>query len=87
MADPAPYAEPGPDRIRCPRREPTTPPLGVRHRPGGRQLTGDRGTWDPTVPHPSLSSVWLRCNDAAMTCETTGDTDTTYAVGPARTSG
>lgn len=43
----------------------------------GGALEGNRGTWESDVV---LSSRWLRCNRAANSCESTGDTDTRYVV-------
>ncbi len=46
----------------------------------GGTLTGTRGTWESDT---DLSSRWLRCVPATNTCVSTGDTDLSYAVGPA----
>lgn len=43
----------------------------------GGTLTGNRGTWQSGT---QLSSEWIRCATANSGCETTGDTDLSYAV-------
>lgn len=43
----------------------------------GGTLTGDRGRWEPDA---QLSSEWIRCATADSGCETTGDTDLSYAL-------
>lgn len=46
----------------------------------GGALTGRRGEWQPGT---ELSSEWIRCATATTGCETTGDTDLSYALGAA----
>ncbi len=77
------YDTPGPTPQEAPRGQPTAPDPGPTIA-GSPQvdgvLSGSRGTW---ADDPKPTSEWLRCDVGHSTCETTGDTDLSYTVGPA----
>jgi hypothetical protein len=75
-AAPTSATPPGPSGSNPPPEPNPEPSISGTGQVGGT-LNGNRGTWQTGT---QLSSEWIRCATASSGCETTGDTDLSYAV-------